>query len=894
MLGMSTLYFSHGYAPDDRRFNEHIWKLLRAQQFEAWIDTGLQGGWSGARRPMDVSFNEWMLSRCAGFIAICPRRDSEYQVLEYRLALRIGLPTLVFVQNGGRFSTICNDSHEFPTSWGQFWKRQTQARIENAIKTFREAVTRHEQSAIECPRVGHWRPRLGGVNLKIALLQPRADDREWVDVQDMLQQETNSAYTLFNPRNFSHPQELVRTTAEQFDLLVLDVGHHGTPKEMLGYIEAQGIPLVRTCKFDKQADVAAFGKYVAGKRLGGKQRSPYEHMHNDTSLPRFLDGLKLDDGMEPVFYWRRARQLADRLKELADRISIFRSGLTPDEGGSRIELENPRETRHYFQKRYEQAERASVFLSFAGKGGATDLADRLAAIVRFLDCRCFHYRDPDSTTEGRLESGELVNEGLKLRVDQADIVVILMDHAYLGSSYCKDEAARAEKLYNRGELEIRAYATEPLRFDELKNINVFPHRGSWSDEPLEQLIISDIEASIQLIRSPIRESEKRTIESWLAQDGRTNGRDVKSVLEREGVPAQELAEIDWSQPDWIDAFFSMPGDADKHQRARERIALFLMAISETHPDRREQVILWVRRRRLVGLVAKPIARAEDVVTVDSNLSMAALGDDPKIVGQVLGKRLADVLNSDRPLVLRATAAALQAPIEWTRENKDSEPVALRRPIRWYFPGIVTRSSLFDQLSDGGLPPRVLLLTVNSLDINPEAEARVLESQLKDQYRRRRWPIEFIRVADCDSIRSLKSGLTNCREQIVQILGHLGAEGVRAGSEVLSAAELASALASSDVRLLVLSGCEGGAPISPTVFANATLIERIVQDGEVPEVVAHRKLLSDEDGQSFSRAFYNSFLEDFDTSRAVFKARKEGSVRLSLSPVLVSQRSESSS
>jgi hypothetical protein len=76
---MYRLYFSHSYDPEDLRFNEHLWKLLMSAGFHAWIDSGREvvprstAAQPGARRPMDISFNEWMMSQCDGFVAIVPK-----------------------------------------------------------------------------------------------------------------------------------------------------------------------------------------------------------------------------------------------------------------------------------------------------------------------------------------------------------------------------------------------------------------------------------------------------------------------------------------------------------------------------------------------------------------------------------------------------------------------------------------------------------------------------------------------------------------------------------------------------------------------------------------------------------------------------------------------------
>ncbi len=79
-------------------------------------------GQFGAKRPMDISFNEWMMSQCDGFVAIVPsNRQSQYQLLEYRLAVRMGIPRLVAVQEGSSFDPLVSDPQvRLPTRWKDY------------------------------------------------------------------------------------------------------------------------------------------------------------------------------------------------------------------------------------------------------------------------------------------------------------------------------------------------------------------------------------------------------------------------------------------------------------------------------------------------------------------------------------------------------------------------------------------------------------------------------------------------------------------------------------------------------------------------------------------------------------------------------------------------------
>ena len=309
------LYFSHSYDLEDLRFNQHFWKLLMAKEFHAWIDTGrdiaVNKDQSGVRRPMDIAFNEWMMSQCDGFAVIVPRkRKSPYQQLEYRLAERMGVPRLVALPEGGTFKAPEREIVSYPTSWKLFWNDDAQSRLRDRIADFAVLVTSHEAAGEVLRSVGHWRARRTKGQLDVALFAPRADDLEWHTLQVLLQENDEVDWTLLSPVNIQVERELLEQT---FDLLVVDVGPRGTPQEALGYIHAIGIPQIRLCRVrndDEEQDIEAF--LDGGPRR--KPRSLYEQVAPSEPvralIPRFLDGFKLDKKMQPVIFWKTVNEAA--------------------------------------------------------------------------------------------------------------------------------------------------------------------------------------------------------------------------------------------------------------------------------------------------------------------------------------------------------------------------------------------------------------------------------------------------------------------------------------------------------------------------------------------------------------------------------------------------------
>lgn len=95
-------YFSHSYRPSEKEINLFFWELLSKHSLYFTVDSE-----ENRDKPMDISYLEWMMRRCACFVAVIPRRDdsppyncSPYQVFENSLAIRAKKPRLIFVEEG--------------------------------------------------------------------------------------------------------------------------------------------------------------------------------------------------------------------------------------------------------------------------------------------------------------------------------------------------------------------------------------------------------------------------------------------------------------------------------------------------------------------------------------------------------------------------------------------------------------------------------------------------------------------------------------------------------------------------------------------------------------------------------------------------------------------------
>jgi hypothetical protein len=903
-LSAHRLYFSHSYNLEDLPFNEHVWKLLMAAGFYTWIDTGREVAdpndiRPGARLPMDISFNEWMMSQCDGFVVIAPKkRQSPYQLLEYRIAVRMGVPRLVALEQGGIFDALDAEIIDLPTSWNRYWEEPNQSAMGSKIAAFATSVEAHKSAGEVLRSIGRWRPRRHTGMLTLALLPPRAESTEWVELQGLLQRNRSIQWTLLSPRNLETEQRLLKT---EFDLLVLDIGPRGTPRELVGYVHALGIPQIRLCRVENEKEDRELGRFLDPEEQK-EGRLPYEQDRSPSphpSVPRFLDGSKLDSGMQPVVFWKTPNEAADQILETMRRVLKFRSGLSPEEGGIAAPIDTHQSAKKYFEQHYQRAERASVFISFAGRGEASKLADRLAQILRFLNLRCFHYRDPDSHTEGRLESGEDVKKGLEVRVNEADIVIYLIEDRFVRSDYCRDELAHGRDLQEQGKIELRAYRLDTLTTspEEIGSIAVHEFRNmNWSDTNVEQKIVDDVQRSVAAIGWVLREKERNQLWQWLMDDGRDSAASIVRLLRDMGVPDAELKTIENAGSKCLDAVLRLPRQRAEQKRARQIAALLLLAATHASPDRRKAAAYWLYARHLLRW--PPLVRSdnEDSIEINDNLITNDLASrttkDMIKLGQRVAQKHPNVLSGRRPLCVTAKTEFLAVPVEWACETQHDQPIAVRRPIRWRLADVDTRPSVFESIPSNAMPPTTLILALAGPNINPGQQARQLNELLRARYEELGWPPELVAHFECQKREDVLTRLNHCQRQVIHLAGHMGGEGLQVGNDRVDAHELAEALRESDARMVILNGCEGGKSTSPVAVDYLTLTERLIRDAAVPEVVAHRNKINDSDALNFAKAFHTAFFDvndGFEPARAAFKARKAGSAYLRYSPVVISQR-----
>jgi hypothetical protein len=387
-----------------------------------------------------------------------------------------------------------------------------------------------------------------------------------------------------------------------------------------------------------------------------------------------------------------------------------------------------------------------------------------------------------------------------------------------------------------------------------------------------------------------------TLRQWLSADGLDKPHDLLRPLIQSDVPekAAESWTKDLPRKGWQQALLQLPQESGKRSRHRELLTLLLLNLAEEDTGRRETIDRWLYASRLLTWSGVLGPAAEEAVRI----GVPSLGADPPKdevrLGEALGRAYHHLLAGKKPLCLMSDAKTLSSPVEIAREGKDAEILALLRPVRWKLDDVYTRKSLHESRSERGLPPSVLLVGMNGDSIEAEREVRQVKTILETQFRKLDWPTSRIVTRQVKTGKELLRLLDDTRHGIVHLAGHIGQTGLKVGKERVDREDLARALATSDVRLLVLNGCSGAKPRSPLATGTITLADLLISRGLVPEVVAQRGPVQEDDAIAFAQRFYAEYLRDLDLGRAVHEARKSGSTAVRLGLVAVSQRNPESS
>jgi hypothetical protein len=863
-------YFSHSYRFEDNRLNLYFWEMLSHHGLYFVVDPP-----STDRRPMDVTYLEWLMSQSAAFIAVIPRREnapvrscSPYQIFEYRLAVRARKPRLVFLQDDLDAQLLGIETSEVVT----FRRRDVRAEVfrkedEEQAGAF---ATRVRQSAD---------PRAQGA--KPIGLVTRSRDPAYADLvprlRDEIQTKLYRSCQLIDPDEFNSDYRLFQAL-ENCEVLVSEIRPPYVPADVYGLIHGGAIPTLRIAHLapDESPKDASTAMRLASKPLQVPAKlSP--------ALPRnwpiVLSGYQVDLSMQPVLFWNNdPEDLCRRIIQSLGQIDA-----------NRTVLDSSRKARQYLLRLGRL--HGKVFIS--NFNAQNDLAVKIATALRdneTLDV--FQYTDEDRDPNRSNWKDEVRGE-----IELCTHFVALIDEGFHTSSWCLWEMDVAVDLYRQGQLELFAYklGTDQIP-DELRSIRKpVLEINSLSTEDKVSKVVSRIVKSFEdgkrvglgdAERSKLIEILADRLGLWtlerLVAELRESGLPEAITERARAAAADSPALLDWGrlidvlaeQPIWIQPWKSALGkfltSVTREANIGDREAIWnLVRLRSLMPDIRHRIGRRTLRRELgLGLsysnssgTVGTFSKIHDGRLESWQPAMERTGGAPLpglvdlVSGQVdwqgwvakIGKTVAagppflkfqenylQAVSLEAEglgllgVCVASDASGLGVPIEWATFDGVKSPLALKHPVRRYLLGAQTpRPSLRWLLKEGKATPlRVLIVGSHAGDL-PEVDAEI--KAVREIYRRwfegMGWPMsDLVMIEPREATTAkLEYAIQNGNYHMLHFAGHGGQGGSEPGLVVidskakgktveLPASLLAEWVARSELRMVYLSSCQGAAAI----------------------------------------------------------------------------------
>jgi hypothetical protein len=885
-------YCSHSYRPEDRAVNMAVWQKLNAAGVVFAVDPP-----GSDQRPMDVTYIERMMLRADCFVAVVPDRArqvkpgtaapppswSPYQALEYRFALRADKPRLVIAEHS------CS-----------------QGPLPDGV-----ALLRFHRLPLRLPDEldGEIQRLLGGARAralappaapKIGLLRWRPAGAAWGTLLDALEAELTSEHCRIVEVHAGTKDHELIALARGFSMLVVDVNPEVLPSHVLGLLHGASVPLYRTCLLPASGDEAAWDA-----RLGLAETKPAERLPAAAQVlgPRLLHGYKVDARMQPVLYWQPGAeaQAAAHIAETTRQYQL-RERLLEEQGSGRDYFLSLSGNRVFISLRHEDL------------GGPDALPARVQPMLENAGMPAFHYRMTS------MDAGREWQPQIAKKIESADLLLGFVTPGYWDSAECRDEIALAVERWERRQMLIVIYGSEPLPplppFLARLQVNRIADDPALAAAIVETLRRRFAEPEVDL--PP--EDEQRLTElverhwpgddapgwaRWLREKVAMPAADAEPQGQRIAVaarPAAELVRV------LVEALRSN-GDG------RAALARLCYRLRGLEPKQRawlsglfsplrllpglHDVRAWnARRQRREHVLTLRAGPAPALLKRLSSLGAAAV--DPMAVVRDVGAEVADCLdvNALPPPTggaLRLVAASgiddLAVPCEWAVLKGAANPLGLAGPLTRRIDDVRPPwqlQSLERAFHDGRTgPPRVLLFGHAPASLpNVAVELKGLHALLTELYQQRGWPTELVCCVPPEAATrdELCAQLQGVDHDLVHLAGHAGfdAQG-EPGFEVLAEGsapgwvggdELGDWLRHGGVRFVYLNCCQGAAVAEGGARRagwQQSLCKGLLEAG-VPEILAYVWPVDDSDAAAFAHAFYEHYAKAFDAAGAVHHAR----------------------
>lgn len=920
-------YFSHSYRPVDNPVNLHFWEMFSERGLSFAVDPPSRG-----RRPMDVTYLEWLMAQSACFVAVIPRREdapspfcSPYQLFEYRLAVRAGMPRLIFLQDDLEARRLGID----PDDVMIFRRRDIKGfrgEHEERVRVFADRV---KQQADPRPRGAQ------PIGLVTSSGDPAYGEEVVSRMQEVIESTLGRSSTVIDPARFDSDYRLLQAVGD-CDVLVSEIRPPYVPADLYGLIHGRALPTLRIAHLAPGESPEDAGAAMRLAVRPGSLKTPAPEAPR--GWPILLRGYQVDPSMQPVLFWNDPEDLCRRMAESLARIAT-----------ERTVLGSPEVARQYFQRLGRL--HGKVFIS--NFRAQNELAGSTAAALRKESLEVFHYtdvtRDPSRPNWKDEVRGEL---------ELCTQFIALIDEGFNSSPWCVWETEVAVDLFKQGQVELLTYKLGTDRIPQVFG-KIAKHVQEIGPLPAEERVATVVRRAVESFergrRVKLGESERSRIVEILSGQACLQAADgLAGELQAAGLPDSlcerarkaaglgEVVDLLADHPTWIAPWKTALGlfltSATRDARTADREFVWnLCRLQMLMPD----VRLWIESRAVTRELGLGLEYGDSSGTVGrfTRVHQGRLEEWqpaaertgglplPGLVDLVGGQpnwqswvaRIGESIASGPPfaafqeeyrqavgpaaegegllgLCVASGAEGLRVPIEWATFDGLRAPLALRHPVRRYIWQVQTpRPPLRHLLTQGRpAPVRVLIVGTHAGDLPAvDEEIRAVGDLYARWFERMGWPASDLTVIGSGEAApaQLEKRIRHGGYHLLHFAGHGLSEGsepalaiadatAKKGFLALPASVLAGWVERSDLRLIYLSSCRGA---GDAVEAEAairrfeSLAEALVR-AHVPEVVGFRWPILDRQSRTLAESFHESYLRDFDASAAMFNAR--GAVRTS--------------
>lgn len=932
-------YFSHSYRRTEKDINLFFWELLSRHNLYFTVDTK-----GNVNRPMDISYLEWMMQRSACFVAVIPRRDeppyncSRYQLFENSLAIRSRKPRLIFVEEG-------LDETIFGVQPGEVCSfRRRKEWLEEDKDKFIGYVERLAQ------QVHSSTPRDYSLRKPVALLvdttQGSAYDNGKLKSIRRTVRQYGYSFRVVKPTDFEH-DFLFLHEIERYSILISEIRPPYITPDILGLAHGRCIPTIRICHLQEHetAEIAS-----AAMHLSHDEDKWTDQDH--AGWPLIFSKYQTDNYMEPVIFWKQFEELTEKVSECLQRIAETRVDLLTEQEArdyflsigrlpGQVFISNPK-AQNDFAYKLKRAlyYKAIKWFHYKDKDaievGSSSWLSEIIEEIRdsniFLALYDSNYKASKWCMSELREALDLFHQG-KIHIH----VCVLDPSTELPEELSAMQVDFIENL--EGSKKIRLITERTVEFlDKGKRVNL---RNTDRDKTIRILGKLPSFASLNECQMLFQDAGLPTQILEKAQDKTLTGISAAAEIVDDLAGWEEEVKPQMKALGLLLSHAMELVDSMEEQRSLAKLIwdyrlMPRFQIRSLSPLYELGLVYFHERKELGtfqaihnGVLEETDLKSSELFTelfalsTKSSYEQDAWQEALQIVGSSLSKVLGSLAesylktpdhqrihNEQIGFCFATDTPGLGIPFEWATLKDHSTPLCLNHPVRHFLVGpSETRPTLLTMYQrEAAIPMGVLLVASNTTNDIEEVESEIedIYSMFCELFKQAGWPESNICRLHSESATPsrIEAEIRSGQYQLLHFAGHSGYDGGKPVFPVyqdesmqqeacISATMLKNWIDDSDLRFVYMSSCRSAAPEVLEARIKIRHFENIGQaiiDAHVPEVIGFVWPIEDKQSRLLASRFYKEFLEGFNPSLALYRARKsfEEDERIWAAPILIQQ------